>query len=129
MKKLLCFLVVLSMALSVFSITSFATTVETTVWTQGFEKDADLGLNNNKTGTYANGARYHSNGSAWTKQTGIKTENDGKFYATVTNIPSEYFGEKVACKPYVVVYGKVIFGDVVTYAVNDGNKYLGAKGE
>lgn len=56
-------------------------------------------------------------------------ENDGKFFATVTNIPAEYFGEKVACKPYIVVDGKVIFGDVLTYSVNDSNKYLGAKGE
>ncbi|MBE7053664.1 MAG: hypothetical protein E7391_05245 [Ruminococcaceae bacterium] len=331
MKKLLCFLVVLSMVLTVFSITSFATTVEKTVWTQGFEADADVGLNNCKAGTYANGARYHANGSAWTKQTGIKTEgnnsyfyathfnanyggrykvyldqsafeagetfkvvatvkyivndtsyestfptlpltmgmtdstgidhsgtvatdtkidytmnlnetktietetfvynksnyadeeinlyfsfsgtssgngikaiivddvkivkisdetifntsadagyyeegdgviafnaetlygkddvtaygmyiyrndlgesekvelksadisvfkaNDGQFFATVTNVPAEYFGEKVACKPYIVIDGKTIFGEVLTYSVNDGNKYLGAKGE
>ena len=56
-------------------------------------------------------------------------ENDGKFFATVTNVPAEYFGEKVACKPYIVIDGKTIFGDVLTYSVNDGNKYLGAKGE
>ena len=339
MKKLLCFLVVLSMVLSVLSITTFATEVETTVWTQDFENETP-GLNNGKAGTYANGTRYCDSGSAWTRQVGIKTEgdnsyfyatcntntysgrfkvnldqskfengatykvvadvkyvlgnyganenyvtsenaqkyptlsmsigmtdstgivhggdvasatkntytlnlnevttietltfaynkssytdeemnvfvmfngtkdangiraievdnvkivkisdetifntsadagyyeegdgviafnaetlygkdnvtaygmyiyrndlgesekvelkssdisvfeeNDGKFFATVTNVPAEYFGEKVACKPYIVIDGKTIFGDVLTYSVNDGNKYLGAKGE
>lgn len=56
-------------------------------------------------------------------------ENDGKFYATVTNIPAEYFDKKVACIPYIVIDGNAVFGDILTYAVNDSGKYLGAKGE
>ena len=57
------------------------------------------------------------------------TANDGKFFATVTEISEADFGTSIAAKPYIVVDGQYIFGDAATYSVNEALKWLGAKTE
>ena len=52
---------------------------------------------------------------------------DGKFFATVTNIPSENFDDIVIAKPYIVVGDETIWGQTINYTVNQGNKWLGTK--
>ncbi len=49
---------------------------------------------------------------------------EGKFFATVSNIPVEYFESAVYAKPYVVIDGTVYYGDVVSCTVNS-EKWLG----
>ncbi len=51
--------------------------------------------------------------------------SEGRFYALVDGILPEYFSESIVAMPYVVFGEEVIFGDSVTYCVNDGGKWLG----
>ncbi|MGN0163068.1 MAG: lectin-like protein [Candidatus Ornithomonoglobus sp.] len=52
---------------------------------------------------------------------------DGKFYATVENIPSEKFDAETVAVPYIVLNGNIITGNACSYSVSKGNKWLGAK--